>query len=104
MGGNRLSYPHDVSTPTKDLTTAKCLINSILSTENSKALCADIKDFYLNTEIDHFEYMIIRAKLIPEEIMEQYNLAPLVDNGWVYTRIRKGMYELPQAGLLASIK
>ena len=32
-------------------TTEKCLINNILSTTNSKELCADIKDFYLNTTI-----------------------------------------------------
>ena len=48
VGGNRLEYPHGVSTPTTDLTIAKCLINSTLSTPNSKSLRTDIKYLYLN--------------------------------------------------------
>ena len=60
VGGDRLEYLHDISAPTTDLTTAKCLINSILSTENSKALCVDIKDFYLNNLMKTYEYMKLR--------------------------------------------
>ncbi len=33
--------------------------------------------------------------------MEQYNLAPLVHNSYVLVKIQKGMYSLPQAGLIA---
>jgi hypothetical protein len=51
--------------------------------------------------MDRYEYMRIPAKDIPADIMEQYNLAPLVHNGHVLTKIRKGMYGLPQAGILA---
>jgi len=51
--------------------------------------------------MDCYEYMRIPAKYIPANIMEQYNLAPLVHNGHVPTEIRKGMYGLPQAGILA---
>jgi len=32
VGGNLIEYPGDVSTPTADLTTAKCLFNSTIST------------------------------------------------------------------------
>ena len=32
-----------------------CLVNSLLSTSNAKGMCADIKDFYLNTEMTRFE-------------------------------------------------
>jgi len=51
--------------------------------------------------MDCYEYMRIPAKYIPANIMEQYNLAPLVHNGHVLTEIQKGMYGLPQAGILA---
>jgi hypothetical protein len=52
--------------------------------------------------MDRYEYMRIPAtKDIPANIMEQYNLAPLVHNGHVLTAIRKGMNGLPQAGILA---
>ena len=64
-------------------------------------LTANIENFYLGTPMDRYEYMRIPAKDIPADIMEQYNLAPLVHNGHVLTEIRKGMYGLPQAGILA---
>jgi len=51
--------------------------------------------------MDRYEYMRIPAKDIPTDIMEQYNLAPLVHKGHVLTEIQKGMYGLPQAGILA---
>jgi hypothetical protein len=38
----------------------------------------------------------------PEEIIQNYNLNALAVNGWVYIEIRKGMYGLKQAGLLAN--
>jgi hypothetical protein len=54
--GNLIQYPNDVSTPTADLTTAKLLFNSVISTPNAKFLAADIKYFYLNTEMARYEY------------------------------------------------
>ena len=105
VGGDQIQYPGNASTPTADLTTAKCLVNSILSTKNAKGLCADIKDFYLTSnEMERFEYMKVKADIIPDEIMQQYMLEPMVTDGWVYIEIRKGMYGLPQAGLLANLK
>jgi hypothetical protein len=38
----------------------------------------------------------------PEEIVETYNLEALAVDGWVYIEIRKDMYGLKQAGLLAN--
>jgi hypothetical protein len=38
----------------------------------------------------------------PDEIVQKYNLKALADDGWVYIEIRKGMYGLKQAGLLAN--
>jgi hypothetical protein len=38
----------------------------------------------------------------PEEIIQKYNLKALAVDGWVYIEIRKGMYGLKQAGLLAN--
>jgi hypothetical protein len=51
-----------------------------------------------------YEYMRIPISAIPECIMIQYNLAPLVHNGFVMVEIRKGMYGLPQAGLIAQLR
>jgi hypothetical protein len=102
VGGDRIDYPGDVSTETADITTAKLLCNSVVSTPKAKFMVADIHNFYLNTPMPHYEYMRLHISLIPEEIIQQYNLLPLVHNGYVYIEIRKGMYGLPQAGILAN--
>jgi hypothetical protein len=38
----------------------------------------------------------------PEEIVQNYNLNALAVDGWVYIEIRKGMYGLKHAGLIAN--
>jgi len=46
--------------------------------------------------------MRIPLRLIPAEIIKQYNLNELVEpDGFMYIEIRKGMYGLPQAGIIA---
>ncbi|KAI2490112.1 Reverse transcriptase (RNA-dependent DNA polymerase) [Fragilaria crotonensis] len=102
VGGDKVDYPFDVSTKTADLTTAKLLINSVVSTPNAKFLTADLKDFYLGTPMSRYEYMRVPIWMLPEAIIEQYNLTPLFHNGYVYVEIRRGMYGLPQAGRLAN--
>jgi hypothetical protein len=102
VGGDKVEYPGEVSTKTADLATAKILLNSVLSTPEAKFCAFDIKDFYLNTPMDRYEYMRIPVNQIPPEIFELYNLQDLVHNGYVYVEIRKGMYGLPQAGILAN--
>lgn len=102
VGGNLVDYPGDVSTSTADLTTSKILWNSVLSTPNAKYMCADVKNFYLNTPMDRPEYMRIPITLIPQEIIDEYHLHAIEHNGFVYVEINKGMYGLPQAGILAN--
>ena len=102
VGGNLINYPGRVSTNTADITTAKCLWNSTISKKKAKFMCADVKNFYLNTPMDRPEYMKIPIELIPPEIILEYNLQDLVHDGYVYIEINKGMYGLPQAGLLAN--
>jgi hypothetical protein len=49
------------------------------------------------------EYMRLRLEIIPDKIIEKYNLRDLVDNdGWVYIEICKGMYGLLQAGIITN--
>ena len=100
-GGNRVDYQGNVSTPTSDITTVKILLNSVVSTPEAKFMTVDIKDFYLESPMERYEYMWIPVKHIPQSIMDQYELLGLVHNGQVMVEIRKGMYGLPQAGILA---
>ncbi len=62
----------------------------------------DIKNFYLNMPMERYEYVRLKLTDIPDEIITQYNLhAIATTNGYIDVEIRKGMYGLPQAGLLA---
>lgn len=97
VGGNRIDYPGKVATPTADLTTAKLLFNSVISTKDAQFAAFDITNFYLNNPMLRFEYMRIPVRDIPPSIMTQYNLSSLVHNGHVLVEIRKGMYGLSQA-------
>ena len=46
--------------------------------------------------------MHMPLKLIPQPFIDQYNLQAKTKNGNVYIEIQKGMYGLPQAGILAN--
>jgi hypothetical protein len=65
-------------------------------------MCLDVKNVYLGTPMDSFEYMRIPIKRIPQEIIDHYNLLPLVSYGHVYIELQKGMYGLPQPGILSN--
>jgi hypothetical protein len=101
VGGYRLDYVGDVVTSTADITTFKILISSTLSTKDAAMMMMDIKNYYLGTPLPRFEYMKMLLSRFPEEIVQKYNLHPLYVNGGVYIEIRKGMYGLKQAGLIA---
>ncbi len=58
----------------------------------------DVKDFYLNTPI----YMQLKLSDISEEIIEESNLREkMTPDLYVYIEVRKGIYGLPQAGIIA---
>ena len=62
----------------------------------------DIKDLYLNTPMARPESMRLKMNNMPENIIEQYKLQDKVTkDGYVYVQIKKGMYGLPQAGIIA---
>jgi hypothetical protein len=46
--------------------------------------------------------MVIHLSSLPQEKIDKYDLIELAQDGKVYIEIQKGMYELPQAGILAS--
>eukprot|EP00978_Attheya_sp_CCMP212_P025273 scaffold80937_cov51-Attheya_sp.AAC.2 len=97
-GGNLVG---NVSTPTADVTTIKTHWNSVISDMKSRYMCMYVKDFYLNNPMSRPEFIRIAVEMIPVEFMDAYQLWHLVENGYIYARVEKGMYGFPQAGKIA---
>jgi hypothetical protein len=91
IGGDQIEYPGDKSTQTAGLNTAKILINSVISTLGAKFLVIDIKNFYLNTPLGRFKYMVINLSSLPQETIDKYDLIELSQDRKVYIEIQKGM-------------
>ena len=97
VGGDQSDFKGETTTRTVDVTTVKMHLQSVLSTVGGKYMGLDLKDFYLATPMEEYEYTRIKGEYIPKETMDKYHLWGLVDNGYLYIEIRKGMYGLPQA-------
>ena len=65
-------------------------------------MALDINFFNLNTPLARYKYLRLKLSNLPEDVIEQYGLKyKATSEGYVYMDTRKGMYGLPQAGLLA---
>ena len=71
MGGNRIKFPGDVGTPTAEMLLVKIMLNSVISTPGAKFMSIDIKNFYLATPMDRYEYLKLKLCDIPEEIIKE---------------------------------
>lgn len=90
VGGNVINYLGPVSTQTTDLTICKKMWNSVISALGVKYMTVDLKTFYLGTPLDRIKYMPIHKNLIPEVIIQQYNLQDFFDTDeYVYIEIHK---------------
>ena len=75
----------------------KIIWNSVLSTPGANYFTMDISNFYLVTPVDCPNFMRLPIKVIPQEIIDQYNLNNMVGDEWVYVSIERGMYGIPVA-------
>jgi hypothetical protein len=69
VGDNQIEYPGDKSTHNAGLTTAKILINNIISPKVARFLVVDIKTFISTTPLTRYEYMVINISSLPQEII-----------------------------------
>jgi hypothetical protein len=90
--GDRLDYPGETSTDTASLDTTKILINSIISTPGARMGAIDISNFYIHKHLIEYQYMRFHISMIPQEIIYEYNLQDIVEDGWCYAENRKAMY------------
>jgi hypothetical protein len=102
LGVNLIIYKGDTSTHTADLVTSTLLLNSVLSTKGARYMCLDLKNFYLTAVLDYYEYMTIPLALFPEWTKKQYDLDTHARDGFVFLEIRRAVWGLPQAVILAN--
>jgi hypothetical protein len=57
VGGNLINYPFELTTRTANMVSSKILWNSVLSTKDAHFAGADIKNMYLETLLDQYEYI-----------------------------------------------
>ena len=104
VGGDRLSFDEDAGSPATNLLETKILINSTISDadDGARFFSADLKDYFLGSPMLRPEYMKVKISKYSEDIIIQYGLREKMDiNGYVYIKIKKGMYGLKQAAILA---
>ena len=95
MGGNLINFPGNCGTPTADLLTGKFLLNSVISTPGGKFMCIDVENFHLNTLMKRFEYFRMKLEDISDGVIQQYKLKDKEKYGFIYCKVKKGMYGLP---------
>jgi hypothetical protein len=84
------------------MVTVKIHLNSVISTKGTCYCTIDLNDFYLNTLMVRPEFMRMKLAELPKDFAQIYKLHDLANNnGFISIKIKKGMYGLPQAGILA---
>jgi hypothetical protein len=52
--------------------------------------------------MSYFQYIRVRPAIIPKEVWDDHRYTiPIASDGYVYLEIRRGMYGLKEAGILA---
>ena len=90
IGGNRIIYPWEFGTSTMSLELVKLILNSVISRPVGGFACFDVKNFYLAPPMERSEYVHIKIGDIPQGFIHEYNLLPMVHNGWIYFDLFRG--------------
>ena len=61
----------------------------------------DLKDMFLMTPMSEPEYMKCHYRYFPSDIRKRYKLDDIVHNDFIYIKIKKGLFGLKQAAILA---
>jgi hypothetical protein len=93
-GGSLINYPGKLTTRTADVTTSKPHWNSVLSTQQAKYMCLNLKNFYLSVPLDQYKYMRILIGMFPVWIVAQYDLLHNVVKGQIYLEMQRAIWGL----------
>ena len=105
VGGDKLDAYQDVQSPTVGITDTKIHLNStIFDAHRGARYCiGNLKCFFLNSIMHIYRYMRLHCCYITKYILNEYCITDdfLDSKGFIYLEIRKGMYSLKEAAILA---
>ena len=103
VGGDKLDYEDDTSSPTTNLAESKLLFNSVISDadKGAKFMMCGLKYHFLAPLMKEAQYMRMRWDHIPDDIKIRYNLHSMAHGDYIYLKIKKGVYGLKEAAILA---
>jgi hypothetical protein len=105
VGGDKLDAYQDVRSPAVGMLDTKLHLNSTISDakHGARYCTGDLKDFFLCSDMPIYQYMRVHRKYVPAAIIDEYGLTPahFDSKGYTYLEIRKGMYGLKEASVLA---
>jgi len=106
VGGDRISYPDDPTSPACGLLETKIILNSVISdAKRGDRFCtADLKDHFLGSPMQRPEYMKVPFACFPPNIVQRYNVDALkTEDGFIYIRIKKASMALNRLRSLRTI-
>ena len=73
---NCIDYPGDIRSPAVSVLYTKIHINGIIldTKHGARYLLLDVKNFYIRTLMSYFQYMYVHHTMMPQEVVDQYNL------------------------------
>jgi hypothetical protein len=105
VGGDKRDAFQEVHSPAIGITDTKLHLNSTISDakHGARYCTGDLKDFFLCSDMPIYQYMRVHRKYVPHKILEEYAITAshFDSKGYVYLEIRKGMYGLKEASILA---
>ena len=104
VGRDKLDNALDDGSSIASMQENKLLVISVISDEKEgdQFISCDMKDLYICTTMDTSEYMWIPYKYFPKDIQIQFNLKEKVSRGFIFVKIKRGMYGLKQAAIIAN--
>ena len=101
IGSNNIVYKGDVGTPTAYLETVKITLNSIISTLDGRFMTMEIKNLYQHPS-QKIRAPLHMHRICPSRFHQQVQFNLKNKNGWLYIKIKKGVYGVTQAGKLSN--
>jgi hypothetical protein len=109
-GGDRTNFDGQSSSRSSDMAVFKTFVQSVASDRANgiptTVTLYDAADFYIGAVLpeDRPEFVKVPVSHVPDSVIKEYNLEPFIVNGFIYFKIVKCLWGLPQSGYISQCK